>query len=114
MPSEDFQLGTVLSGATDMLLELERIVPTGPMIMPFIWATGDNHDAFEKHVQANPAVTEFLALDTINERALYRIEWAKDPTNSHRRGGARTDAIVFDACGNEEWTFRLCFSDQKL
>ena len=44
---EKFSLGQVLSGAPDMHLGLERIVPTGHMVMPFVWATGDDHDAFD-------------------------------------------------------------------
>ncbi|UTF52965.1 helix-turn-helix domain-containing protein [Natronosalvus rutilus] len=108
--SEDFQLGEVLSGTPNMHLELERIVPTGPMIMPFIWATGDSHDAFEAQVQAHPAVKEFLALDTVEESALYRIVWTDDPTDLIE-GIAEADAVVLDARGNEQWTFRLRLPD---
>ena len=62
-------------------MHLERIVPMGAMIMPFIWATGDSHSEFEAQVQAHSAVTEFLALDRFEENALYTIEWRGDPND---------------------------------
>ncbi|WP_458210514.1 helix-turn-helix domain-containing protein [Haladaptatus sp. NG-SE-30] len=108
--SQDFQLGEVLSGTPNMHLELERIVPTGPMIMPFIWATGDGHDDFEAQVQAHPAVKESLALDRVRDSVLYRIEWTDDPTDL-TEGIAVADAVVLEAHGNEQWKFRLRFPD---
>lgn len=107
---EDFQLGEVLSGPETMHLELERIVPTGPMIMPFVWATGKSHDAFEENVQSHPAVKEFMALDKVGDSALYRIEWQEDPTDLIE-GIAEADAVVLEARGNEQWGFRLRFPD---
>ncbi|MEA5387575.1 bacterio-opsin activator domain-containing protein [Haloarculaceae archaeon H-GB11] len=110
--SQDFKLGEVLSGSPTMHLELERIVPTGPMIMPFIWATGDGHDEFEAHVQAHPAVKEARALDKVGDSSLYRIEWTDDPTDLIE-GIAAADAVVLEAHGNEQWTFRLRFPDHE-
>lgn len=108
--SEGFQLGEVLSGTPDMHLELERLVPTGPMIMPFIWATDGDHDAFEALVQDRPAVKEFIALDKIDDSALYRIEWENKPDDLIEGIGG-TDAVVLEAQGNKQWTFRLRFPD---
>jgi predicted DNA binding protein len=107
---QEFKLGEVLSGTPNMVLELERIVPTGNMIMPFIWATGDGHDEFEAQVQDNPAVKEFLALDTVEDSVLYRIEWEEDPTTLIERIAA-ADAVVLEARGNDKWKFRLRFRD---
>ena len=104
-----FQLGQVLAGATDsMHLELERIVPTGNMVMPFVWATGANHEAFEKEVRSQPAVKELLALDKLGKSGLYRIEWEKEPTDL-TEGLAEADAIVLDARGRDTWVFRIRF-----
>ena len=108
--SADFQLGEVLSGTPNMHLELERIVPTGPMIMPFVWATGESHDEFEAQVQAHPAVKRFLALDTVEDSALYRVVWNDDPTDLIE-GIATAEAVLLEARGNDEWTFRLRFPD---
>ncbi|MFP9060950.1 helix-turn-helix domain-containing protein [Natrialbaceae archaeon A-chndr2] len=103
-----FILGQVLSGPEIMHLELERIVPTGDMIMPFVWVTGENHDAFEETVQAHPAVKELIALDVVGDSALYRIEWHDEPTDLIE-GIAAADAVILEARGNRQWQFRLRF-----
>ncbi|AZH26194.1 bacterio-opsin activator domain-containing protein [Haloplanus aerogenes] len=110
IPSEEFTLGRVLSGPPRMHCELERIVPTGDMVMPFVWATGDDHEGFAESIRDNPVVKELLVLDTVGESGLYRIEWTEEPTDLIE-GIATTDAVVLEAYGNENWNFRLRFPD---
>ncbi|MEF8785719.1 MAG: helix-turn-helix domain-containing protein [Haloarculaceae archaeon] len=112
IPATDFQLGEVLSGQSDMQLELERIVPTGEMIMPFVWATGKNHEAFAETVWSHSRVKELLELDCLGESRLYRIEW-KEPPIDLIEGISRADAVILDARGNEEWVFRLRFPNHQ-
>jgi len=110
IPGEKFTLGQVLSGPPTMYCELERIVPTGDMMMPFVWVTGDDHEQFAERVRDDPLVRELTVLDTVGESALYRIEWAEVPTDLIE-GIASTDAAVLEAYGNEDWRFRLRFLD---
>ena len=107
--SQDFQLGEVLSTPTDMQLELERIVPTGDMVMPFVWATGDGHTTFEEQVRGHPAIKACLPLDSLGESTLYRIEWEED--TDLIQGIAAANAVILEAYGNGEWAFRLRFPD---
>jgi predicted DNA binding protein len=107
---EGFPLGEVLAGQPGMSLEIERIVPTGTQIMPFVWATGSDHESFENVVRNSPLVGELLALDRVDESGLYRIEWEESPVGLIR-GIAETDATVLEATGDEEWVFRLRFID---
>ena len=107
---EDFSFGRILARPPEMQIEIERVVPTGEMIMPFVWANGGDHEVFEEQVRAEPAVAELLALDRIDDRVLYRIEWADRPTDL-LEGIAETDGVVLEAKGNERWAFRLRFLD---
>lgn len=107
---EDFQLGQVLSGPPEMQLELERVVPTGNMVMPFVWASGPDHGVFQTNVRENPLVKELLVLDTIGESGLYRIEWRDTPMDLVE-GIALSNAVVLQARGNGKWVFRLRFTD---
>lgn len=109
IPATDFKLGEVLSDPP-MQLELERIVPTGGMIMPFVWATGDDHETFAEKVRSRPSVKELLDLDRVGESGLYRIEWDQPPTDLID-GISAAGAVVLEARGLEEWTFRLRFPD---
>lgn len=107
--NEDFHLGRVLSGTPDgMHLELERIVPTGSMAMPYIWATGENHAAFEERVRNQSSVKELRALDTVGDSGLYRIEWVGEPTDLIR-GVVDAEAAILEARMNTIWMFRLRF-----
>lgn len=108
--AEAFKLGQVLSGGPEMHLELERIVPTGDMTMPFVWATGDDHEAFERAVRSHPTVKELLVLDTVGENGLYRIEWEESPTDLIE-AIATADGVVLEAMGNRDWVFHLRFPD---
>jgi predicted DNA binding protein len=108
--AEEFQLGRVLSGPPEMHLELERIVPTGDMIMPFVWATGEDHGSFEEAVRNHSRVKELRVLDTIGDKGLYRIEWDDAPTDLIE-AIAESDAVVLEAYGNADWVFRLRFPD---
>jgi len=110
VPSREFTLGQVLMGPPSMHCELERIVPTGDMMMPFVWATGGNQEAFAESVREHDTVKELLVLDTVGKSALYRIEWAEEPTDLIE-GIARTDAVLLQGFGNGTWEFRLRFPD---
>ena len=104
----EFRLGEVLAAPGGMHLELERIVPTGTQVMPFVWATGGDHDAFEARVSQQPRVRELLTLDRVGDRALYRIEW-EDPPSDLIAILAETEATVLEAEGEGTWLFRLRF-----
>lgn len=108
---EAFSFGRVFSGVPgDLRFELERIVPTGETMMPYVWVTGDDLDAFEKKVRANPVVRAIRELDRIDESRLYRIEWA-DVTADLILGIANAEAVILEARGDDIWSFRLRFDD---
>lgn len=110
--ADDFQLGRVLTGPSDMHLELERLVPTGDMMMPFVWVTGSDHDTFANSVHSDPSVADATVLDTIGESALYRIEWEDSPKDLIE-AIAKSDAVILEAQGDGEWVFRLRFPNHE-
>lgn len=108
--SGDFRLGQVLSGTPGTQFELERVVPTGQMVLPFVWVSGGDLAAFEEAVRADPAVEELLALDSLQDGGLYRVEWKESPTGLIE-GIGRADGSILQARGSDEWQFRVRFSD---
>jgi predicted DNA binding protein len=107
---DEFSFGRILERSPEMHLELERVVPTGKMVMPLVWATGGDHETFVDRVRANPAVAELLTLDRIDDRALYRVEWVDEPEDL-LEGIATTGGVILEAQGDENWQFRLRFLD---
>lgn len=110
IPATAFQLGRTLSGSPDVRVELERIVPTGEMTMPFLWVTGEDQSAFAATVRSRPAVGAVVELDRVEDRCLYRIEWAESP-NGLLAGITQSDGVILEAGGGADWSFRLRFPD---
>ena len=113
--SGQFKLGEVLGSVGNLRFELERIVPTGSHIMPFVWVSTDEDPtevlpAFEERVRESPLVVELLALDRLGDGALYRIEW-EEQTEGLIQALAKTEATVLEARGRGTWTFRVRFTD---
>ena len=113
--AEQFKLGHVLSGAGDMHFELERIVPTGGHVMPFVWVAtdGDPDDElppFEARLRDSDQVRELLALDRVEDGGLYRIEW-EEGDDGLIKALAETEATVLEARGDGRWTIRVRFPD---
>lgn len=107
---DEFTLGQTLSGEPDMHIELERIVPMGDAVLPFLWVTGNDFEAFEEKVRNSPHVEQIRALDRVGETALYRITWS-ELTMSLLEGFTEADATILEGVGDNDWVFRVRFSD---
>lgn len=107
---ERFSLGRALRSETEMRIELERIVPTKSTILPFFWASNGDFELFEETVRDTEEVVELKALDRIDGETLYRIEW-RQQENDLVGALADTDAVVLEGVGDEQWHFRVRFSN---
>lgn len=111
--SSQFKLGQVLSSGDGVDFELERIVPTGGSIMPFVWVATDDPDErlphFEEKIRDSDLVLDLIALDRVRDGALYRIEW-QSHTEGLIQALSETEATVLEAYGDGSWTFRVRFA----
>ncbi|WP_254530074.1 helix-turn-helix domain-containing protein [Natrinema gelatinilyticum] len=107
---EEFTLGQVLGGPPQMHIELERIVPTGTSVMPFLWVSGDEFETFEQKVTAHEFVDKIIALDNIADSTLYRVKW-HGRHNDLIRGITEADGTILEGHADEKWHFRLRFPD---
>ena len=108
--SGQFRLGRVLAGPPLMRIELERIVPTGDAVLPFLWVTGDDYEAFEEKVRTSSEVEELLAIDRVGDSTLYRITWTSDH-NGLVRGITESEGTVLEAHADGGWEYRIRFND---
>lgn len=107
---EEFLLGEVLAEPPEMYIELERLVPTGSTVIPYLWVQGADYRAFEEKVVESEVVASFEALDRLEGWVLYRIEWT-DAHPSLLKGIDATGGVILEAYGNGGWLFRLRFPD---
>jgi predicted DNA binding protein len=108
LADEEFLLGQVLRDPPDMRLELERIVPTGDALIPYVWVESGDHETFERRVSDSEHVVSFTALDRLDDWVLYRMDW-KAGQEDILEGIQASEAAVLEAYGNGVWTFRLRF-----
>jgi predicted DNA binding protein len=108
--SEQFTLGRVLSGSGSMQIELERVVPTGDTVMPFLWASGPDFERFERDVSGHESVDELVALDRVQGSTLYRVTW-HEKANDLIQGIIDTGGTILRAHSDAHWTFHVRFPD---
>ena len=107
VPSDAFALGRILRDHVDVRLDLAQFVPLGDEFVPYVWVETDDHPAFEAHVRADDRVTDLIALDSTEDRTLYKLEWA-DPDDALMAAITAHDLVIEDATGTaDRWWFRL-------
>lgn len=107
---EDFALGRALAGAGDVHIELEAIVPTGNGIIPFFWVINPDVEGLEVSVADSTYVKNLVRLDTLADRALYKVEWTSE-YEELMGGFVTTEGAILEASGDETWKFTLRFAD---
>jgi hypothetical protein len=107
-----FFLDGLIETVPDLDLALERVVPIGPQLMPYLWCYTDDIDAVERELAAQESIASVTRLDHSANAALYRIEWRAE-TGSFVEGLHETDATLLEARASDAWTIRLQFEDRR-
>lgn len=112
LPAYQFVLSRTLAAVPEMIVELERFVPTGPSSMPYLWATGDGRRGFEDAVETDPDVERVTPVDAFDGGGLFRVAWTDVDSNLFEwlRAG---ESGALQAIGQEdEWFLKLRFEDR--
>lgn len=105
----DFPLGSMLTTNSGIQIEFERLVPVGGNIVPAFWAWGDDIDMFEQHIRENPQVRELTALDRIDDRVLYLLNW-ESTEKTLLKGFTENEGLIRHVeSDGTNWTFELLF-----
>jgi predicted DNA binding protein len=105
----DFALSELLQELPDVRVQLERVVPAGDRTVPLIWIHTTDPESVEDDLREHQLIETITRLDTFEDRALYRIEWAEEP-DSVFKAITSQQAALLDAVGvGESWTFDLRF-----
>jgi predicted DNA binding protein len=101
--------------------ELERIVPTGDRVIPYVWVTGESNaldsltESLETSGKTNSvAVLDELRIDGSEERQhLYRIEWETDDLDVIKGIVDADGAVLEGKSTNDYWRLRFRFPDHQ-
>ncbi len=110
--ADQFLLGRIIADFPDIAVEIERVVPTGNRIMPYIWGYGEDLNEFVTAMQKHPNVVSITTVDQVDNQALYKIDW-EDPTEQLIAGIAETTATILKANSDDIWTFEIRFEDHE-
>ncbi|WP_435175968.1 helix-turn-helix domain-containing protein [Halorussus sp. AFM4] len=111
VPADEFALSHALEAVPAVRVEIERLATHSTQwVMPFLWATGGDLDAFEVAVADDPTVAHAEVLDRLEGTALYKVEWEE---SVERLVNAMVDehAVVQEAVADDEWFLRVRFAD---
>lgn len=109
---DQFRLGRVLSSPSPVRVELERVVPSGDDVIPFLWVQGRDYEAFEETVLDSRHVEDLVAVDSVDDGRLYRVSWT-DGEGDLVRGLSETDGTILEGYGDGTWEFRVRFDDHE-
>jgi predicted DNA binding protein len=106
--SREFPFGRLLTELPDIRVEMEKIVPTGSSVIPFVWVSGDDFSEFEQRIKETDRITDLVALDRLEGTALYKVVWEETP-HDLLLGLAETQGVILEGYGDDTWTFRVRF-----
>lgn len=111
VPAESFAFGRVLRERSGLTVRLDRVVPLGETVIPYIWVSDGSGEAIERVIEADPTVAAVTVIEAVDSEVLLRIEWANG-TDALIDTIAASEAGVLSAVGSgEEWTMKLRFPD---
>ena len=113
LPATDFPLGRLLTAGTETQIEFERVVPVGTNTVPLFWAWNTDLNEFEQRVGAHEQVLDLIAVEEVDDRRLYLLNWDA-PEGEFFEGFTAAETIIRSAYGynSHAWEFEVLFPTQ--
>ena len=113
IPSEQFPLGTVFEQLPGVTVELERIIPSQDVVIPYFWVRGTEIDDIESSFRDHPGVENIQFVDSVTDEYLLRVEWMLE-YDGVLSTLMETKVPLIEAVGtNRRWTFEIRGDDRR-
>ena len=113
VPSDQFPLGTVFNQLPGVKIELERVVPSGDVIIPYFWVRGTAVEDITGAFEAHPGVKNITLIDSVEDEYLLRVEWAVD-YDDVLTTLTEMEVVLIEASGtDQQWTFEVRGDDRS-
>ena len=107
VPADEFPLGTVFAELPDVTVELERLIPSQDVVIPYFWVRGTKVEDIEAAFTEHPGVNDIQPVDSVADEYLLRVEWSLE-YDDVLSVLIETDIPLIKATGtNEQWTFNI-------
>ncbi|MXV62361.1 bacterio-opsin activator [Natronorubrum sp. JWXQ-INN-674] len=105
VPADQFPLGTVFAQLPDVTVELERLIPSRDVVIPYFWVRGTEVADIEVAFSDHPGVKQIQLVDSVEDEYLLRVEWSLE-YDDVLSVLTETDVPLITASGsNQQWTF---------
>lgn len=108
IPADAFPLGRLFEELEGVVVELERVVPTKPGLIPYVWVQSVTRSEVEAVVRAGervPELTDLRLVDEVDGAFLLRLDWDAD-YEGILRAITETDVSLISGTGSaDSWTF---------
>ena len=116
IPADAFPLGRLFEGREDAVVELERLVPTKPGLIPYVWVQSVTRSEVEAVVRAGervPELTTVRLVDEVDGAFLLRLNWDAN-YEGILRAITETDVSLVSGVGSaDSWTFEVRGDNRK-
>lgn len=109
VPATEFVLAATLTARPRVRIEIKRVVAGSERVTPYFWAFGEDLDAFESELRADPDTVEVFTLDEERpDERFFRVTWHHD-VPAILAGISAADATVLEAVNDEggEWELKV-------
>lgn len=110
LPAEAFPFGRSTGGDPDVRVQLERLVPIEQDRIPFVWATGEDFEQFERTLRDSDIVKYVEATAHVGDSVLYYVEW-EETEETFLNGLSDAGGTIMEAHGSAGWSFTVRFRD---
>lgn len=115
VPVDQFALAHTFDAVSELHVEIERFVAHGTnSLMPFVWVTTDDTDAFETALADDPSVTESTLLTDCDGEQFYQMHWSADAELAIDLLLEKDGAITTARTSGESWELQVMCPEHNL
>ncbi len=107
VPSDQFPLGTVFKQLPNVTVELERLIPTRDVVIPYFWVRGTEVTDIESAFTEHPGVANIRLVDAVADEYLLRVEWALGHDDVLTVLTETEVPLITGTGTNQQWTFEI-------
>ncbi|MEM4781601.1 MAG: helix-turn-helix domain-containing protein [Halalkalicoccus sp.] len=109
----DFPLGRAFRSQPDLTVHLERAIPLGERIIPYIRVSNESLEEIKAGLSEVVEAESITVVDEIGDEALVRMEWPES-TNGILGGVIDAGGVLLEAYGRgETWHLELRFDTHR-
>lgn len=109
----DFPLSEVFEKFPVSEIDLDRVVPTNDVVIPYFWLTNADSQDINMDGVVHSGINDIKVIDDVNGEVLVRIEWDFNH-KSVLTAILEMDVVLVSAVGKEgRWTFEIRGKDQQ-